>query len=86
MLENEEHKEADAETLTFDDEEQIYAETFDLNSVDPEVFECLPDEIKYELLSQHKENLKNKKSTSFEQFPQVRLLKKINVLLFWILI
>jgi hypothetical protein len=56
-----------------DDEEDDlrFEENFDLNKVDPEVFESLPDELKYELLTQYKKKLRAKKSQSFEEFPQV---------------
>ena len=52
----------------------MFEENFDINKVDPEVFESLPDDLKIELLTQYKEKLKNKKSQTFNDFPQVIFL------------
>lgn len=56
----------------------MYEENFDLTKIDPEVFESLPDEIQYELLTQYKEKLKNRKSATAVEFPEV-LIKIISI-------
>ena len=53
------------------DDEHMYMEDFDMNSIDPGVFESLSDELKIELLTYYKSKLKSKKTQSCEEFPQV---------------
>ncbi|CAF0756949.1 unnamed protein product [Brachionus calyciflorus] len=45
-------------------------EYVDLDDMDPEVFDSLPDDIKFDLLHEHKRRLREKKSMNFEEFPQ----------------
>jgi hypothetical protein len=65
--------EVKSESTASDEEDLRYEENFDLEKIDPEVFESLPDEIKFELLTQYKQKLKSKKSQTYEEFPQVTI-------------
>lgn len=60
-------------------------EYIDLEDMDPDVFESLPDDIKFDILLDQKQRLKEKKSLDYEEFPQVLSLVNFlkNLILFF---
>ncbi|RNA31809.1 DNA repair complementing XP-G cells [Brachionus plicatilis] len=45
-------------------------EHIDLEDMDPSVFESLPDDVKFDILLDQKQRLREKKSLNFDEFPQ----------------
>lgn len=61
---------SDEEQTEIDKQIDCY-EHIDLEDMDPNVFESLPDDVKFDILLDQKQRLKEKKALNFEELPKV---------------